>query len=57
VEVLHDVEAAAVDVEVDVPLLEAGGAGLPDPDLRVFFLDEEPCAVADALAVLLRGDE
>ena len=56
-EVLHDVEAAAVDVEVDVPLLEAGGAGLPDPDLRVFFLDEEPRPVADALAVFLRGYE
>jgi len=57
VEVFYDVEAAAVDVEVDVPPLEAWGAGLPDPDLWVPLLDEEPRPVADALAVLMRGDE
>ena len=50
-EVFDDVETAAVDVEVDVALLEVGGRRLPNGHLGVQLLDEAPGGIADALAV------
>ena len=43
VEILHDVEAATVDIEVDVALLEVGGRRLPHGHLGVQLLDDWKC--------------
>ncbi len=51
VEVLDDMKAAFVDVEMDVPGLEIGGAGLPDLRLRIEALRLLPRGKADASAV------
>ena len=48
VEKLHDVEAAAIHVEVDIPLLEIRRDGLPDLDFRVQAFHRTPCGVANA---------
>ena len=57
VEELHDMKAAPVHVEVDVPLLEVGGDGLPEVHLRVELFDSAPGGVADAPAVDFGGHE
>ena len=57
VEILHDVETAAVDVEVDVALLEIGGRSLPHRHLGVQLLDEAPGGIANALAVYFGVDK
>ena len=44
-------EAAAVDIEVDVAAVKIGGAGLPHHNLRVHRLDSIPNGLADALAL------
>ena len=49
VEKLHDVEPAFIDIEVNVPGLEAGGTGLPDPGLRIEAFDFLPGGKAEAL--------
>lgn len=51
VEELDDVEAAAVDVEVDVALLEVGGQRLPHLYLGVQALHLAPGGIAGAAAV------
>ena len=50
-EKLHNVEAAFVDIEVDVALLEIGGHRLPDDNLGIHLFDETPGRIAHALAV------
>ena len=54
---LIDLKAALVDVEMDIALLKIGCAGLPNLRFRVQSLNRLPRAVADALGVLLRGNE
>ena len=54
---LNDLETAAVDVEVDVALLEIGGDGLPDLDFWMHPLNGFPCRLADALAMNVRVHE
>ena len=51
VEKLDDVEAAFVDIEMDIPGLEAGSTGLPDFCFRIQAFDFLPGSRADALAV------
>ena len=51
VEKLHDVEAAAVHIEMDVPLLEIRRACLPYLDLWEHLLHLAPGRLADSLAV------
>lgn len=51
VEELDGVEAAAVDVEVDVAAVEVGRDRLPDPRLRVARLDGAPDGQAQAPAL------
>ena len=48
---LHDVEAAAVNVEMDVPLLEMRCDGFPDLDFRVHGLHNLPRRMTDVFAV------
>ena len=48
---LHDMKAAAVHIEMDIPLLKIRRDGLPDGDLRVELLYSAPCRIPDALAV------
>ena len=48
---LHDMEAAAVHIEMDIPLLKIRCDSLPDGDLRVELLYSAPCRIPDALAV------
>ena len=48
---LHDMESAAVDIEMYVALLEIRGDGLPNLDFRMHPLDRLPCSLADALAM------
>lgn len=50
---LHDMKAAAIHVEVNVPLLEVRSDSLPDLYLRVQPLYSAPCGIADSLAVYL----
>ena len=57
VEKLHDVEAAAVDIEVDIPLFKIRRNGFPDRYFRVQPFHRAPGSVADALAVRLRRNE
>ena len=51
VEIFHNVETAAVDIEVDVALLEIGCVGLPDRHFGVLLFDKAPGGITDALAV------
>ena len=51
VEELHDVEAAFVDIEVDVSRLKGRRAGLPDPCVRIQAFDFLPGGETDAFAV------
>ena len=55
--ILHDVETAFVDVEVDVALLEIGCAGLPNFHFRMQLLHGAPGGIADAFAVRLGRDK
>ena len=57
VEELDDVEAALVDVKMDVPLFKIRSAGLPDLGLGVHALDLLPSCKADTLAVRVGRDE
>lgn len=57
VEIFHDVEAAPVDIEVDVSLLEIGCMGFPDRHFRVQLFDKTPGGITDALAVNLGVDK
>ncbi len=50
-------KSAFVDVKMDVPLFKIGRAGLPDLGFGVQGFNFKPCAVADALAMFLRGSE
>ncbi len=50
-------KSAFVDVKMDVPLFEIGRAGLPDLGFGVQGFNLKPCAVADPLAMFLRGSE
>ena len=52
-----DVEAAAVDIEVDVALLVIGGDAFPDFDFGVHSLYCFPGCQADAFAVDFGRDE
>lgn len=54
VEKLHDMEAAAIHVEVDVALLEIRSHRLPDLCLRMQPLDLALCGISDALTVRFR---
>ena len=54
---LHDVEAAAVDVEVDVALLEIRRDGFPSLDFRVHRLNCLPSRLTDAFAVDFWADK
>ena len=57
VEILHDVETASVDIEMDVALLEIGCVGFPNRHFRVQLFDQTPGGIADALAVNLGVDK
>ena len=57
VEILHDVETAAVDIEVDVALIEIGCVGFPDRHFGVQLFDKAPGGITDALAVNLGVDK
>ena len=48
---LHDMESAAVDIEMDVALLEVGSDGFPDADLGMQCLDGTPRCLSDATAM------
>ena len=48
---LHDMKPAAVDIEMDIPLLKVRGDGFPDSHFRVQTLYSTPCSIADTLAV------
>ena len=52
VEELHEVKAAAVHIEMDVPLLEIRRDGLPHLDLRVQLFHRTPCGIADAFGLI-----
>lgn len=52
VEERDDLEAAFVDVEMDVSLLEIRRMGLPDDGLRVARFDRKPRLMAQSLAML-----
>ena len=54
---LVDLKPALVDVEMDIALLKIGRAGLPNLRFGVQSLDRLPRAIADALGVLLGGNE
>lgn len=57
VEIFHDVETTAVDIEVDVSLLEIGCVGSPDRHFGVQLFDKTPGGITDALAVnLFQGE-
>ena len=57
VEILHDEETTAVDIEVDVSLLEIGCVGSPDRHFGVQLFDNTPGGITDALAVnLFQGE-
>lgn len=45
----HNVKSAFIDIEVDVPFLKIGGAGLPYGCFRMQCFDSLPCTVSDAL--------
>ena len=51
VEELYDVEAAAIDIEVDVAPLKIGCHCLPAFYLRMQLFDFAPCGISDSLAV------
>ena len=57
IEELHDVEAAFVDVEMDVARLEIRRMCLPDNGLRILRLNHFPYGSADARTVAFRIDE
>ncbi len=57
VEKFDVMDAAAVDVEIYVPLFEIRSYRFPDFDLRVCFFDLAPRGIADALAVNIGRDE
>ena len=57
VEEFDDVEAAFVDIEVDVPGLEIRRAGLPDLCLRIEAFDFLPGSLPKPFAVRCRVDE
>lgn len=54
---LYDVEAASIDVEMDISFLEIGCDGLPDGHFRVPLLHRAPRGIPDALAVDVRRNE
>ncbi len=57
VEKLHDVEAAFVDIEVNVPRLKGWRTGLPDPCVRIQALDFLPDSESDSPAVDIGMDK
>ena len=48
---LDDMESAAVDIEMDVALLEIGSDGFPNADLVMQRLDGTPRCLSDATAM------
>ena len=48
---LDDMESAAVDIEMDVALLEVGCDGFPNADLGMQCLDGTPRCLSDATAM------
>ena len=54
---LIDLEAALVHVEMNISLLEIGGAGLPNLGFGVESLNRLPSTVADAFGVFLGSNE
>ncbi len=57
VEEFYDMEAAFVDIEMDISGLEVGSTGLPDLRTRIEAFSFLPGSRADALAVCLRCDK
>ena len=57
VEELHDMEPAAVEVEMDVPLLKVRRDGLPDLDFGMQLFHRALCGIAHAPAVDMRRNE
>ena len=57
VEEFNDMEAAFVDIEVDIPGLEIRRAGLPDLRLRIEPFDFLPGSLPEPFAVRCRVDE
>lgn len=53
VEELHDMESAAVDVEMDIPFFKIGSDGFPYLHLRVELLDRAPRGVSPCLSLIL----
>ena len=51
----HDMESAAIDVKVNVPLFEVRRNGFPNLDLRMKFFYRAPGSVSDAFAVSFRS--
>ena len=51
VEEFDDMETAFVDIEMDIPCLEAGSTGLPDFCLRIQAFNFLPGRIADTFAV------
>lgn len=49
IEELHDMEAAFVDIEMDISCFEIGRTGLPDPRIRIEAFNFLPGSCADAL--------
>ena len=50
-----DLEAAFVDVEMNVALFKIRGTGFPHHRFGVQSLNGQPCAVSDAFSVFLGG--
>lgn len=54
---LHNMETAAVHIEVNVPLLKIRRDGLPDLHLRMQLFHLAPCRIPDSLAMNIRRNE
>ena len=54
VEILHNMESAAVDVEMDIPCFKVGRERFPDRYLRMQCLYRAPCGIAYSFAVDFR---